>query len=210
MFTGIIEEVGTVSRMVGKGQDALLEINTSLSLDDVKKGDSIAVSGACLTVVEIMKSKLLFDVSEETLKRTNLKSLKPGNRVNLEKALKLNSFLGGHLVLGHIDCVGRIRERIIRSGSVIFGVEIEKEFARYLVKKGSIAVDGISLTVNTFDKNVFYVNIIPHTAEMTTLTARNVNDTVNVETDVLGKYIDRLIHPEREIDTGLLSEYGFL
>jgi riboflavin synthase len=93
---------------------------------------------------------------------------------------------------------------------VIFGVEIEKEFARYLVKKGSIAVDGISLTVNTFDKNVFYVNIIPHTAEMTTLTARNVNDTVNVETDVLGKYIDRLIHPEREIDTGLLSEYGFL
>ncbi len=210
MFTGIVESVGIVKRTARRGADALLSISTSMSLDDVTVGDSVAVSGACLTVVEVMEGSFSADVSAETLAKTTLKALTIGDRVNLEKALKLDSFLGGHFVLGHVDCVGDIREKKERSTSVIFGVEIGEEFGRYIVQKGSVAVDGISLTVNKCEKNRFYVNIIPHTARETTLWLKKAGDQVNVETDILGKYVEKFIRPDRGIDTGFLSEHGFL
>jgi riboflavin synthase len=210
MFTGIIESMGVVKMITRKGDDVLLEIDTSMSLDDVKIGDSIAVSGACLTVTGMNDRGFVADVSAETLAKTTLKTLKRGDRVNLEKALRLNSFLGGHLVLGHVDGVGNIFERLEKSNSIIFGVEIDKELSKYVVPKGSIAIDGVSLTVNKCEKNRFYVNIIPHTASETTLDAKKVRDPVNLETDILGKYIEKLLHPDKEIDMDFLSEHGFL
>jgi len=210
MFTGIIESVGIVKRTARRGEDVLLSISTSMGLNDVAVGDSVAVSGACLTIVEVADGSFSADVSAETLAKTTLRALKIGDRVNLEKALKLNSFLGGHFVLGHVDCVGDIRERRERSNSIILGVEIGEEQGRYIVQKGSVTVDGISLTVNKYEKNRFYVNIIPHTARETTLRLKKTGDQVNVETDILGKYVEKFIHPDRGIDAGFLSEHGFL
>jgi riboflavin synthase len=210
MFTGIIEGRGVVKKMVKRGSDAQLEIDTTMNLDDVKVGDSIAISGACLTVIDVKKETFTADVSAETLAKTTLKSSKTGDMVNLEKALKMDSFLGGHFVLGHVDGIGKICEKSVRSNSILFGFETEKELGRYIVKKGSITVDGISLTVNRCEKNRFYVNIIPQTARETTLGFKNAGDAVNVETDILGKYVERFIHPDKEIDTAFLSEHGFI
>ncbi len=210
MFTGIIESTGIVKRTARRGEDVLLSISTSMGLNDVTVGDSVAVSGACLTVVEVADGSFSADVSAETLARTTLKALKIGDRVNLEKALKLSSFLGGHFVLGHVDCVGDIREKKEKSNSIILGVEIGEEQGRYIVQKGSVTVDGISLTVNKYGKNRFYVNIIPHTARETTLGSKKAGDQVNVETDILGKYVEKFVRPDRGIDTGFLSEHGFL
>ena len=210
MFTGIIESMGVVKKITTKGEDALLEIDTSINLDDIKTGDSIAISGVCLTVTGISDRGFIADVSAETLAKTTLKSLKRGDKVNLEKALRLDSFLGGHLVLGHVDGVGNICERLEKSNSIIFGVEIDKNLSKYVVQKGSITVDGISLTVNRCEKNRFYVNIIPHTARATTLESKRVRDPVNIETDILGKYVEKLINPDKEIDMDFLSKHGFL
>jgi len=210
MFTGIVESVGLVREVTRRGEDALLAIGTSMDLDAVRVGDSIAVSGACLTVVTVAKDTFSADVSAETLAKTTLKELKAGDRVNLERALTMSTPLGGHFVLGHVDCVGDIRERKERSNSVIFGVEVGGEAGRYIVQKGSIALDGISLTVNQYEKDRFYVNIIPHTARETTLGFKKAGDRVNVETDILGKYVERFVHPDRGIDEDFLSRHGFL
>jgi riboflavin synthase, alpha subunit len=210
MFTGIIENAGAVKRITRKGEDALLVIDTSLNLDDIKVGDSIAVNGACLTVTQKMDRSFSADVSAETLARTNLKLLKSGDRVNLEKSLRMNSFLGGHLVLGHVDGLGKIQEKINKANSLQFGVEIDTELGRYIVEKGSVAVDGISLTVNRCEKNRFYVNIIPHTARNTTLEFKKVADLVNIETDIIGKYVEKFLNPGKGIDMNFLAEHGFL
>src|SRR5271157_3061626 len=138
MFTGIIEDLGTVCRMTRKGEDALLIVDTSMNLVGVNVGDSISVSGACLTVTEKGNKRFSADVSAETLARTNLKSLKSGDKVNLEKSLRLNSLLGGHLVLGHVDGIGKIQERVSKSNSIQFGVEIDAELGHYIVEKGSV------------------------------------------------------------------------
>lgn len=210
MFTGIIEEMGNVRRMSKKGEDALLEIDTSMSLDDVKIGDSISVSGACLTVTVKTGNSFTVDVSAQTLTKTTLGMLKRGDRVNLEKSLKVSDFLGGHIVLGHVDCVGKIYEKVVKSNSVIFGVEIDSAFNKYLVEKGSITVDGVSLTVNRCEKNRFYVNMIPHTAGVTTLGFKIVANPVNIETDILGKYVEKLLRHDKGIDMAFLAEHGFL
>jgi len=210
MFTGIIEEMGNVRRMSKKGEDALLEIDTSMSLDDVAIGDSISVSGACLTVTVKTGDSFTVDVSAETLSKTTLRMLKRGDRVNLEKSLKVNGFLGGHIVLGHVDCVGKICEKVVKSNSIIFGVEIDSAFSKYMVEKGSITVDGISLTVNRCEKNRFYVNIVPHTARVTTLGFKNVANPVNIETDILGKYVEKLLRRDKGIDMAFLAEHGFV
>jgi riboflavin synthase len=210
MFTGIIENAGAVKRITRKGEDALLVIDTSLNLDDVKVGDSIAVNGACLTVTEKTDRSFSADVSAETIARTNLKLLKSGDRVNLEKSLRMNSFLGGHLVLGHVDGLGKIQEKINKANSLQFCVEIDTELGRYIVEKGSVAVDGISLTVNRCEKNRFYVNIIPHTARNTTLEFKKVADLVNIETDIIGKYVEKFLNPGKGIDMNFLAEHGFL
>jgi riboflavin synthase len=210
MFTGIIEDLGTVNRISRKGEDALLIVDTVMDLDDINIGDSISVSGACLTVTEKGDKRFSADVSAETLARTNLKSLKTGDKVNLEKSLRMNSFLGGHLVLGHVDGIGKIQEKVSKANSIQFGLEIDAELGRYIVEKGSVAVDGISLTVNRCEKKRFYVNIIPHTARSTTLGFKKVADLVNIETDIIGKYVEKFLNPGKGIDMNLLAEHGFL
>ena len=210
MFTGIIQDTGTVRKLTRKGEDALLEVTTELPLEDVKVGDSIAVSGGCLTVTTLGKKSFTFDVSAETLSKTTLGRLKAGDRVNLEKALRMSDFLGGHLVLGHVDCVGRVVERSSRAGSIVFGIALEPGLSKYVVAKGSIAIDGISLTVNSCEGDRFYVNIIPHTYDMTTLAGKKAGDSVNIETDILGKYVEKLLHPGKGVDMDFLREHGFL
>ena len=202
--------MGTVKRITRKGEDAQLFVDTSINLDDINVGDSMAVNGACLTVIQKTGSSFSADVSAETLARTNIKSLKSGDMVNLEKSLRMNSFLGGHLVLGHVDGMGKIQEKVNKANSIQFGVEIDTELSRYIVEKGSVAIDGISLTVNRCEKNRFYVNIIPHTARNTTLGFKKVADLVNIETDIIAKYVEKFLNPGKGIDMNFLAEHGFL
>jgi len=217
MFTGIIQGMGTVLRLSRRGEDALLEVETgNMNLEDISIGDSIAVNGACLTATTISRRGFTADVSAETLSRTDLGFLKPGEQVNLEKSLRMADFLGGHIVLGHVDGLGKIQERSVKSGSVIFRIEVESGLNRYLVPKGSVAVDGVSLTVNRCENNEFYVNMIPHTAGMTTLGFKKKGDRVNIETDILGKYVERLLNFEQSKEGGvtgvtkeLLMKHGF-
>jgi riboflavin synthase len=210
MFTGIIQGLGTVRRMTRKGQDAVMGVETAIPLNDLKQGDSVAVNGVCLTITSISGQTFSADVSAETLARTNLQFLKAGERVNLEKALRLTDFLGGHIVLGHIDGPGKIVERTPKSGSIVLGVTVEEGLGRYIVEKGSIAVDGISLTVNRYAKDRFYVNIIPHTIENTTLSFKKAGDPVNIETDILGKYVEKLLQHGGRIDMDFLRQHGFM
>jgi riboflavin synthase len=210
MFTGIIADLGSIRRMTRKGADALLEVDASMPLEDIRIGDSIAVNGACLTVTQKADRRFTADVSAETLSRTNLGALKAGDRVNLEKALRFNDFLGGHLVLGHVDGQGKLQGKTHQTNSIIFGIEIPEGLVRYIVEKGSIAVDGVSLTVNRCEKNRFYVNMIPHTAQVTTLGFKKVGESVNIETDIIGKYVERFLQPRKGVDTGFLAEHGFL
>ena len=224
MFTGIAAALGSVRRLIRRGEDAILEIETSLDLDDVRIGDSIAVSGACLTVTAKANRVFTTDVSAETLSRTTLRNMRAGDRVNLEKALRVGERLGGHIVLGHVDGVGRIVEKTPHSGSLILGFESDPEMGRYIAVKGSITVDGISLTVNRCEKNRFYVNIIPHTTATTTLGFKKVADEVNIEADIIARYLEKLISPEKEtggvtgemrgssggVDLEMLARYGFM
>ena len=214
MFTGIIQALGTMSRLIRQGDEGLLSITTDLPLDDVRIGDSIAVNGVCLTVTAKGSQTFTADVSAETLARTNLGSLHPGASVNLEKSLRLQDFLGGHLVLGHVDGLGRISEKTVRTKSLLFVFEVPDRLSKYIVEKGSLAVDGISLTVNRCVRNQFHVNMIPHTAHKTTLGSKRVSDLVNIETDIIGKYVERLMQHRGGagpgVDWKLLSEKGFL
>ncbi len=209
MFTGIIEGLGKVVRLTMKGADALLEVEGGIDLGDVSLGDSIAVNGACLTVTSKTARTFTADVSAESLARTTLRHLHPGQPVNLEKSLRIGGFLGGHFVLGHVDGAARILSETQKSGSIIFAIEAPEPLARYIVEKGSVAVDGISLTVNKLEKGRFYVNIIPHTAAQTTLVGKKEADWVNIETDILGKYVEKLLQSPRGIDKDFLAEHGF-
>lgn len=209
MFTGIVEGLGRVKRLTMKGADAVLEIESGSNLAEVSLGDSIAVNGACLTVIAKNQQIFQADVSAETLSRTTLKLLKAGHQVNLEKSLRVGGFVGGHFVLGHIDATGRILAQMQKSGSIILAVEMNENIARYIVEKGSVALDGISLTVNKLEKNRFYVNIIPHTAANTTLLMKKEGDLVNIETDILGKYVEKLMQAGKGIDKDFLAKHGF-
>jgi riboflavin synthase len=210
MFTGIVEGLGKVKRLTMKGADAVLEIEAAIGLTDVSIGDSIAVNGACLTVTSINQQNFQADVSAETLARTTLKLLQAGHKVNLEKSLRVGSFVGGHFVLGHVDAICRILSQAQKSGSLILAVEMNESIARYIVEKGSVSIDGISLTVNKLEKSRFYVNIIPHTAASTTLVMKKEADLVNIETDILGKYVEKLLQSNRGIDKDFLAQHGFL
>jgi riboflavin synthase len=217
MFTGLIEDVGTVRRIERRGDAGRLTVATTLPLDTVALGDSVAVNGACLTVVAKGGGDFTFDVSPESLKCTTLGSLSTGSAVNLERALRLGDRLGGHLVTGHVDLVATLAGRREVSGNILFVFRVASEFSRYLVAKGSVAVDGISLTVNTVDADSFSVNVIPHTAAKTTLEHRRAGDRVNIETDILGKYIERLLgagsdpgRRDRGVTLELLAKNGFL
>ena len=210
MFTGIIEGLGNVQRLTAKGADAVIEIEAAIDLKDISIGDSIAVNGACLTVTSKKEKSFSADVSAETIAKTTLGRLHAGDKINLEKSIRVGGFIGGHFVLGHVDSTGRIISKTQKSGSVILAVEVNDQLSRQTVEKGSVAIDGISLTVNKLEKGRFYVNIIPHTAANTTLLAKKEGDLVNIETDVLVKYVEKLLHSSRGIDKDFLKEHGFI
>ncbi|MEK6563829.1 MAG: riboflavin synthase [Candidatus Omnitrophota bacterium] len=188
MFTGIIEELGIVKDVSRKGRLISLSIQADKAISDTKIGDSIAVNGVCLTVVKIEDKVLSFDLLEETARLTNLGKLKSNEKVNLERSLKIGDRLSGHFVTGHIDCPGAIREKTYVSGNLSFKITIPREFLKFIALKGSITVDGISLTVSDKRSNTFSVCIIPHTLKNTTLSFKGPSSEVNIETDILAKY----------------------
>jgi riboflavin synthase len=213
MFTGLIEDLGKIVTLERRGAAARLNVVTALPLAEIRLGDSIAVNGVCLTVVAMSGEVISFDVSPETLQTAGFARLSPGRPVNLERALRLSDRLGGHLVTGHIDAVARVSGRREDSGNIVFSFKVPGEIARFIVPKGSIAIDGISLTVNMVEADSFSVNIIPHTADKTTLSLFRVGDEVNIETDIIGKYVQRLLGGKDKAAAGLtmqsLLENGF-
>jgi riboflavin synthase len=217
MFTGIIQAVGKIAAIEQKGDDARLRIDTvSLDMSDVNTGDSIAVSGVCLTAVEHSASGFTSDVSGETLSRTTLGQLRTGDAVNLEKALTLNTPLGGHLVSGHVDGVGTVVSREAEGRSVRFRFEAPDALARYIAEKGSICIDGVSLTVNAVNGVKFDVNIVPHTLAETTLDNFQPGSKVNLEVDLLARYLERLMLGDAAVKGGsaitreFLARHGFI
>jgi riboflavin synthase len=194
MFTGIVEELGRVRSIDQHGDGASITIEAGTVLSDATIGASVAVNGCCLTVIEFSVDHWVTDAVPETLDRTNLGRLVPGDRVNLERPLAVGGRYGGHVVQGHVDGVGTVMNIVeLDDGSRRFTFAVPPELARYVVEKGSIALDGISLTVASVDETRLDVAVIPHTLAVTTLGRREVGDTVNVETDILGKYVERLL-----------------
>lgn len=219
MFTGIIESIGKISAQQVKGGDVRLQIETgALSLDDVKLGDSIAVNGICLTVVSLNAGGFSADVSLETLSHSTFQLMTVGSAVNLEKALTLSTRLGGHMVSGHVDGVGEVVEYLADARSVHVAVRLSHDLMKYLAQKGSVCVDGVSLTINRLDNEVFHLNIVPHTAQETIIDTWKVGTKVNVEVDVVARYLERLILGEERDSTRknegvtetLLAKHGFL
>ena len=195
MFTGIIEEVGKVSRIQRSGSSSFIEIQAKKVLEDVHLGDSIAVNGVCLTVTDFGGGVFRADVMNETLSRSSLGSLASGSLVNLERAMAAGGRFGGHIVSGHIDGTGTITDIRNDGIAVWYTVSAAPQLLRYIVEKGSIAIDGISLTVASVTESSFSVSIIPHTASQTILSAKKVGDTVNLENDIIGKYVEKLMKP---------------
>ena len=212
MFTGIIQTVGRVSRLEPRGGDVRLAVDTAgLDLADVQLGDSIAVSGVCLTAVALEPHGFAADVSNETLSLTTLGQLRAGDPVNLEKALRLADRLGGHLVSGHVDGLGKVVAITPDGRSQRWTFELPAALARYIAAKGSICIDGTSLTVNEVAGQRFGINLIPHTVEHTAFHARRVGDAVNIEVDVIARYVERLLSSGEapKLDEAFLRQYGF-
>ncbi|WP_425061026.1 Riboflavin synthase [Sporomusa carbonis] len=215
MFTGLVEELGKVKSIVRGAKSVRLTVSARKVLDDVKLGDSIAVNGTCLTVVAFSQDWFTADVMPETVDRTALAGLKPGDTVNLERSLRVGDRLGGHIVSGHIDGVGVILAKEQNDNAVIVKISAGPEVMRYIIKKGSIAVDGTSLTVIDFGADWFTVSLIPHTAAMTTVGIKTTGEPVNLESDVIGKYVEKLLglnqasKPTEKITLGFLEQHGF-
>jgi len=216
MFTGIVQVVGSIGCLEPKGADLRLRVDCgALDMSDVEVGDSIAVNGVCLTAVICTADGFWADVSGETRAHTTLDDARAGTRVNLEKALTASSRLGGHLVSGHVDGIGVVRARRDEGRSVRFLIEAPRALARYIAQKGSICVDGVSLTVNAVDGASFDVNIVPHSLEQTTLATLRVGQRLNLEVDLIARYLERLLlergtDPGTRIDENFLQTYGFL
>ncbi len=218
MFTGIIQAIGHIEGVTARGGDVRLTVATGdLDLTDVALGDSIATNGVCLTAVELSGRGFAADVSRESLSLTTLQELKPGSRVNLEKALTLSTRLGGHLVSGHVDGIGRVAERREDARSIRFAIEAPPELAKYIAHKGSICVDGTSLTVNSVRGAVFELNIVPHTLQQTIMDDYRVGSRVNLEVDLIARYLERLMLGEQAaeeeaggVTEALLKARGFI
>lgn len=215
MFTGIIEEIGYVKRINQQSRSAQIEIKADKVLGDVAVGDSIAVNGVCLTVVAFDSQHFTADVMPETVSKTNLRELKPGSPVNLERALKLGGRLGGHIVQGHVDAIGTIVEKQILEIAIIYRIATEPELLQYVVPKGSVAIDGVSLTVVDVFQDSFTVSLIPHTAHETVLGEKKPGDRVNLESDIIGRYVKHLMNrnhgEERQaLNLSFLAEHGFI
>lgn len=218
LFTGIVEEIGTVRSIQNGHLSSRLTIDADVVLEDVHEGDSICVNGVCLTVTSYGKGVFTADVMGETLRRSSLGALIKGSHVNLERALSLTSRLGGHIVSGHIDATGTIVSVRKEATAHWFTIEASDKLLRYIVEKGSIAIDGISLTVASVDEKSFQVSIIPHTSQHTTLLEKKAGDIVNLECDLIGKYVEKLMQKTKEepnqsstgLTTGFLAQHGFL
>ncbi|MFH1541708.1 MAG: riboflavin synthase [bacterium] len=212
MFTGIIEEIGTIASLQRANQSGKLVVAAVNIHKDTKIGDSIAVNGICLTVVNIRKNQLEFDLSTETLRKSTFNDLKVGDKVNLERALLATARIGGHMVSGHVDEVGEIRRKIPRDKGFEFFISVPSRLLPYLAPKGSITIDGISLTIADFRQSMLVISVIPHTAKITTLGQRKIGDRVNIEVDLLSKYIERHLKTEasHDITEDLIPRVGYL
>jgi riboflavin synthase len=199
MFTGIVEEMGAITAIEKTLAGARLTILASAVMGDLKIGDSVSVNGTCLTVVTKGERNFVVEVSPETLSVTTLGQLTGGVPVNLERAMRLNERIGGHLVAGHVDAVGTIRSRHQEGNAICFTIEAPSDILRYCVTKGSITIDGVSLTINEVADHSFSIAIIPHTAKVTILGLKQVNDTVNLESDLIGKYVERLLQERSQL-----------
>lgn len=219
MFTGIVEEKGIVKNIQKENRSAILTIEATKVLTDAAIGDSIAVNGVCLTVTKKAKNYFMADVMAETLRRSSLGILKSGSRVNLERAMAANGRFGGHIVSGHIDGTGTIVKMEPEGNAIWVQIHTKEEILKYIVQKGSIAIDGISLTVAKVEQDSFYVSLIPHTGQETTLLTKRAGEIVNLENDIVGKYVDHLLHwNEKQTETNaktstitmdFLTQHGF-
>ena len=213
MFTGIIQAQGNIKEIRASNKGAVFVLNSnSLDLSDVTIGDSIAVNGVCLTVTQLDKNYFSSDVSQETLNCTTFSQLKKGQNINLEKSLRLNQGVDGHIVSGHVDGVGKITLIAIEGDSTRMKIKVDDNLIKYIAKKGSICINGVSLTVNEIDGNVFDVNIVPHTFSVTTLDELKVNSQVNIEIDIIARHIEQLLNQrtDERIDKALLIKNGYL
>ncbi|MBU4553744.1 MAG: riboflavin synthase [Firmicutes bacterium] len=217
MFTGIVEELGTLERVERGSVSAHLNIRAREILKDVRLGDSISVNGVCLTVTEYGNDRFTADVMGETLAKTNLSDLRVGDRVNLERALKMGDRIGGHMVSGHINGVGTILDKSPHGIAQVISVQAPELVMRYVIRKGSVAIDGISLTVVDCTDQTFRVSIIPHTAKLTTLGFKKKGDSVNLEADMLARYVEKFLQGREpkadgsgKIDSAFLGRHGFL
>lgn len=217
MFTGIVEEIGTIKQIKNGLKSSKLIISCNKVLEKTEIGDSICTNGVCLTVTNINKGTFEADVMAETIRKSNLNTLKIGSKVNLESALSLSTRLGGHLVSGHIDGIGYIKDLKKEDSSIWITIKTSADILRYIVYKGSITIDGISLTIAYVDDDVFKVSIIPHTLQQTILSSKNIGDSVNLECDMIGKYVEKLLgitSPDKQqpnnINETFLKENGFI
>lgn len=216
MFTGLVAELGTVQHLDRQGESYHLTVSAVKVMQNLKIGDSVAVNGACLTVVDMHDSVFTADVMPETVRLTNIGSLHAGDKVNLERTLRLCDGLDGHIVSGHVEGLGTIISRRPEGIANVVEIAAEARLLRYILPKGSIAIDGISLTVTAVTDSSFSVAIIPHTAKETTLGFKGVGDKVNLETDIIGKYVERLLNTgtygksEKQLDKNILLENGFI
>ena len=216
MFTGIVEEMGVIRGIRKGSHSAVLEIQAKTVLEDIHLGDSIAVNGVCLTATSFTASAFTADVMHETLNRSSLAALKPGSRVNLERAMAANGRFGGHIVAGHVDDVGRVLRTWKDDNAIWYTIGASPQILRYVVEKGSITIDGISLTVAQVTEDSFSISAIPHTVAVMVLQDRKPGDVVNLETDIIGKYVEKLMAPRQAapaesagISRDFLTKYGF-
>ncbi len=214
MFTGLIEDIGEITKITSLGSGKQFTLKSSIPVDEIKAGDSIAVDGVCLTATGFVEKGFKVDVSPESLQRTVLKMRKPGHKVNLERALQLSDRLGGHIVSGHVDGVAIVSSVVKKDDFIKINFTASGNILKYIIQKGSVTVDGISLTVNGCTKSGFDVMIIPHTFSQTTLSLRKKGDNVNIENDIIGKYVEKLIlgagAGEGSVTKELLSKYNFM
>ena len=215
MFTGLIEDVGIILDLNKTASQSSITVSTNIPMDELSLGESIAVNGACLTVTRYGDGQFTADVSPETLGKTTLGQFRPNDRVNLERALRLSARLGGHLVTGHVDGCGRILKRTKEANAWVFLVHVDHFLMNQFVTKGSVAIDGISLTVNNVGEESFSVTVIPHTMKQTTLQHLKIDDLVNIETDLIGKYVARCLDLQNSkkssgVSADLLAKHGFL
>jgi riboflavin synthase len=212
MFTGIIEDVGAIADIGKHAGRWEFRIRTRIDVSDIKPGDSIAVDGVCLTAVRLAEDGFYADASLETLNVTTLKDKAVGDPVNLEQAMRIDARFGGHIVMGHVDAIGRIANVARAGDSIRYEIEVPKDAARYIVKKGSVTIDGISLTVNDQSDNRFTLNVIPFSASKTTIGSKKSGDQVNVETDIVGRYVEKFLRAEdtQGVDLDFLYKYGYI